>query len=282
MTEITPQMIKTLRERTGVGVGKCKDALQEAGGDIEKAISVLRKAGMATAVKKEERETREGTICAREAAGRLALVEVNAETDFVVKNERFQEFAKNIAEEVAKTQPATVADFLQQTYSRDAHLTIDQYRAVIVQSLGENIRIRRFQIFAKKKQHSLAAYLHLGGKLATLVELSGAEGEEELAKQIAMHVAAEAPEYLSPAEVPEKLVEQEKEIARAQIRGKPEQVVEKILAGKLKAYYDQVCLLNQRFVRNPELTIQELLEARSKEIGVQIQVAQFIRWQVGG
>ncbi len=281
MTQITPQMLKELRDRTGIGMGKCKEALQESNGDIELAIANLRKAGMASAVKKEGRETNEGVIRSADNGKTVALVEINAETDFVVNNERFQEFATNLAEEVCQTQPANVEDFLAQTYSKDTNVTIDQYRATVVQSLGENIQIRRIELFPKKAETSLAVYTHAGGKLVTLVEVTGSSEEEALAKDIAMHVAAEAPEYLSAKEIPERVIEHEKEIAKAQVKNKPENIIEKILEGKLRAYFDQVCLLNQRFVKNPDLTIQALVEQRGKECGKPLTVSQFLRWRVG-
>ncbi len=281
MAEITAQMVKELRDRTGIGMGKCKEALQEAGGDIELAIDNLRKAGMASAVKKEGRETNEGVIRSAESDSAIALVEVNAETDFVVKNERFQDFAANLAEEVCSSKPANVEDFLKQAYSKEPGLTIDQYRATIVQGLGENVQVRRIELFPKKSDSTIAVYSHQGGKLVTLVEISGAGDEEDIAKDIAMHVAAEAPEYLSSNEIPERVIEHEKEIAAAQVKGKPENILNKILEGKLKAYFDQVCLLNQKFVKDPDLTIQQLVEKRGKESGKKLSVSYFLRWRVG-
>ena len=281
MTQITAEKLRTLRERTGVGMGKCKEALTEAGGDIEQAIAHLRKAGMASAVKKESRETKEGLIALFETEGQVALVEVMAETDFVVKNERFVEFTRNIAEEIAKTAPATLDAFLEQRYSKDEKISVNEYRSLTIQALGENIQLRRFELFAKKAGHSLATYSHAGGKLVTLIEIAGAEKEEALAKDIAMHVAAEAPEYVSPEEVPARVIDHEKEIAKAQIQGKPENIIEKILEGKLKAYFNQVCLLNQKFVKNPDLTVQQLIDARGKEVGKSLSISQFLRWGVG-
>lgn len=281
MAQVTSQMVKELRDRTGIGMAKCKEALDQSGGDIELAIENLRKAGMASAVKKEGRETKEGIIKICETEKAIALIEVNAETDFVVKNDRFQTFAQNLADEVARTAPANIADFLQQKYSQDQKLTIDEYRASIVQSLGENIQIKKLEIFQKKNDRSLALYSHGGGKLVTLVEISGSGDEQALAKEIAMHVAAEAPEYLNHEEIPERVLAHEKEIARAQIKNKPENMVEKILEGKLKAYFDQVCLVNQHFVKNPDLTIAQLVAQRAKEIGKTLTLSYFVRWKIG-
>jgi elongation factor Ts len=281
MAEITPAMVKELRDRTGVGMGKCKEALQEAHGDMELAISNLRKAGIATAVKKEGRETNEGIIKTHENHHSIAFVEVNAETDFVVKNEHFQKFADELAEEVNQAKPTTLEEFLTKPFSKDSKMTIDQYRVQVIQRLGENIQIRRVDTFLKKPNSSIGIYSHMRGKLVTLVEIEGSDQEVELARDIAMHIAAEAPEYLSPNEVPSRVLEHEKEIARAQIQNKPANIIDKIVEGKLKAYFDQVCLLNQKFVKNPDLSIQELVEKRGKEKGKSLKVTQFLRWKVG-
>jgi elongation factor Ts len=281
MAQVTAQLVKELRDRTGIGMAKCKEALEEANGDIELAIDNLRKAGMASAVKKEGRETKEGIIKTAENGNKIALIEVNAETDFVVKNENFQKFAQTLAEEVSLTSPANVADFLQQKYSKDKKHTIDELRASIVQSLGENIQIKRLELFSKKPNSSLAVYSHGQGKLVTVVEISGSSDETDLAKDIAMHVAAEAPEYLSHEEIPTRVIEHEKEIARAQIQNKPANIVEKILEGKLRAYFDQACLINQKFVKNPDLTIAQLVAQRGKEVGKPLKVTYFLRWRVG-
>jgi elongation factor Ts len=281
MAQVTPQLVKELRERTDIGMGKCKEALEEAGGNIELAIENLRKAGMASAVKKEGRETKEGTIKTADGSDKIALIEINAETDFVVKNDSFQKFAQSLADEVSCTSPANVGDFLKQQYSKDPKLTIDEYRASIIQSLGENIQVKRLELFSKKPNASIAVYSHGNGKLVTLVEITGSADEAALAKEIAMHVAAEAPEYLSHEEIPQRVIEHEKEIAKAQIKNKPENILEKILEGKLRAYYDQVCLINQKFIKDPELTIAELVAKRGKEIDKPLKVSYFLRWRVG-
>lgn len=281
MTKVTPQLVKELRDRTGIGMGKCKEALDAANGDIEQAIVNLRKAGMATAVKKEGRETNEGAIMVAEKNATVALIEVNAETDFVVKNENFQQFVRDLLEEICKTMPATMEEFINQKFSKDPALTIDEYRASLIQRLGENILIRRFELFPKKSDASLAVYTHGGGKLVTVVELLGKGGEEALAKDIAMHIAAESPEYLSADEIPERVLQHEKEIARAQIKDKPANMMDKIIEGKLKAYFDQVCLLKQKFIKDPSLTIEALVANRAKEIGKPLKVSYFLRWKVG-
>lgn len=278
---ITPAQIKELRDRTGVGMGKCREALEEANGDIQLAIDNLRKAGIASAVKKEGRATNEGVIVCAENGSTIALAEVNAETDFVVRNERFQEFARNIAEEVAKTHPASLEAFRNQKFSKDPSLTIEEYRTTLVQAIGENIQIRRITTFTKNPGKSIGIYSHLGGKLMTMVELTGANSEDAFAKDIAMHVAAAAPEFLTEKDVPASVLENEKEIARTQIVGKPANIVEKIVEGKIGAYYDANCLNRQKYIRNDKLSIAELVSQRAKEINKPLALSAFLRWGVG-
>jgi elongation factor Ts len=279
--EITAAMIKELRDRTGVGMGKCKEALEEAGGDLELAISNLRKAGMASAVKKEGRATNEGMIGVAENGSTIALVEVNAETDFVVKNDRFKQFLDSIAAEVAATKPNSLEAFLQQKYSKDGSLTVDQYRATVVQTIGENIQIRRLATLSKGANKSVGVYSHLGGKIVTFVEIVGSSQEEALAKEIAMHVAAAAPDYLSPEKVPSNIIENEKEIAKSQIKGKPENIVDKIVEGKIKAFFDGVCLICQKYIKDDSQTISDIVNKRSKETGKPLTIVHFERWAVG-
>lgn len=277
---ITAEMIKELRERTGVGMGQCKKALETTNGDLEAAIDHLRKAGMASAVKKEGRETKEGAIGVAENKDAVSLVEVNSETDFVAENEKFRAFLKELCEEVLRSNPSSLDDFLAQKSHQDPSITIDQYRSLTIQSLGENIQVRRFVRLSKNSSNSFGIYSHMGGKIVCLVELS-AKGEEELAKEIAMHVAAEAPEYLFPEEIPADVKAREEEIARAQIKGKPENMIEKIVAGKMKAFYDQVCLVHQKYIKDNAVSVGELVEAKAKATGHPIAIRRFIRWQMG-
>jgi elongation factor Ts len=278
---ITPVMIKELRDRTGVGMGKCKEALEQAQGDIELAIANLRKAGMATAVKKEGRETKEGMIGTAEQNQIVAIVEVNAETDFVARNDRFKEFLENIAQEVAQSNPSSLDAFLQQKYSKDPSLTVDQYRATIVQTIGENIQIRRIKTLQKDDNHSIGVYSHLGGKIVTAVEISGSDQETVLAKEIAMHVAAAAPDYLTPEQVPQEIIDQERDIAKGQMQGKPANIIEKIVDGKVNAFYDTNCLVRQKYIRDDTRTVSDVVNQRSKEVGQPLVMTNFIRWTVG-
>ncbi|MBS0623327.1 MAG: elongation factor Ts [Verrucomicrobia bacterium] len=281
MAEVTAELLKQLRERTGVGMGKCKEALTEAKGDIELAIANLRKAGIASAVKKESRETNEGVIAIAENNQYLSLVEINAETDFVVKNEKFQQFAHMIAEEVCRHAPASVEALLKLSCSKDPKLTLDEVRAITIQSLGENIQVKRLKLIAKKPNASLAVYSHSGGKLVTLVEIEGAGSYQDLAKDIAMHVAAESPEYLNTDQIPHDVLEREKDIARAQVKDKPAAIIDKIVEGKLKAFYAQACLIYQPFIKDTSVSVGDLVQNTGKAKGENLKLSYFLRWKVG-
>lgn len=279
--KITAEMVKELRERTGVGMAKCKEALDQVGGDMEKAIDFLRKAGMASAVKKEGRETNEGMIVAFEGAHSVAVVEVNAETDFVVQNEKFKNFVRELAEESAELKPASLEALMQQKYHKDPSITWDQHRALVMQSLGENIQVKRVLILSKAPNLSFGIYSHMGGKIVCLVELEGGSGYESFARDIAMHIAAEAPDYLSAQDIPADVKAREEEIARGQVQGKAANIVDKIVEGKMKAFYDQVCLLPQKYIKNNELSIQEVVDQEAKKTGKPLKIRRFIRWKVG-
>lgn len=277
---ITPALVKELRERTGVGMAKCKEALDQAQGNIEEAISILRKAGMASAVKKEGRLTKEGMVLSYETESVVAIVEVDAETDFVVQNEKFREFCKNIAEEAAKTKPSSLETFLLQPYSKDPQITIDQYRSLLIQTIGENIVLRRIELLPKKSGESIGIYSHLGGKLLTAVVLEGS-GEEALARDVGMHVAAAAPEYLSPGEVPQEVVSSEKEIAKVQLQGKPAHIMDKILEGKLNAFFDLSCLTRQKYIRDDSCSVGDFVKKQGVERGKTLKILRFLRWNAG-
>jgi len=281
MSKTTAALVKELRERTGVGMAKCKTALDEASGDLEKAIENLRKQGLASAVKKEGREAKEGLIGIGESEKAVAFVEVNSETDFVAQNEKFRHFLNDLASEAAELFPKSLEDFLAHKSKQDPSLTIDEYRALMVQSLGENIQIKRLTLFPKSSEVSVGVYSHMGGKIATAIVLTGGRGNEVLARDIAMHVAAESPEFLKAEDVSDDVKEREREIGRSQVKGKPPEIVEKILEGKLKAFYDQFCLLNQKYIKNSDVTITQLLETESKTAKQPLAIESFTRWQVG-
>lgn len=277
---ITAALIKELRDMTGVGMAKCKEALEKSGGDIQIAVDNLRKAGIAGAVKKEGRATNEGMIASHATDSQVAVVEIKAETDFVVRNERFQQFAAEVAKLIATLKPANLEELAQFSYPNE-NLTVDQYRSTLMQTLGENIQVCRFQIFPKGGDNSIGVYSHLGGKIVCVVAIDGSGSEEQLCKDIAMHIAASSPEYLSPETVPQDIIDRERDVAQGQVAGKPAQIIDKIIAGKLDAFYDTNCLLRQKYLRDDQITIAELVEKRAKETNKPLKVVNFIRWNVG-
>ncbi len=279
---ITAALIKELRDRTGVGMGKCKEALEGANGDIELAIANLRKAGIASAVKKEGRSTNEGVIVFSESPKAVAVLEVNTETDFVARNERFQQFVAQLSKEIANILPSSIEQVLEHSYTADGHtMTTDQHRSLLVQAIGENIQVKRFLTIPKNSSKSIGVYSHLGGKILTIVEIDGSNGEEAFAKDIAMHVAAASPDYLSPEMVPAEVISHEREIAQEQIKGKPANIIDKIVDGKVEAFYGSSCLTRQKYIKDDQLTIEELVAQRSKATGKPLKISRFIRWGIG-
>ncbi len=281
MSKIAAELVKQLRDRTGVSMSKCKEALESANGDMDKAIEFLRKTGMTSAIKKEGRDANEGLIGVDEEENALVLVEVNAETDFVAQNAKFKQFVQELIHQAILAKPASVAELMQLSYVKDPSITLDQYRSLIVQSLGENIQVKRLLIIPKSSDVSIGFYSHMGGKIVSIVVLIGGKGHESLARDIAMHVAAESPEYLSPEEVPAEVKAKEEEIARSQVQNKPPHIIDKIVEGKLEAYYTEMCLTRQKYVKDNSMTIAMLLEKESKECKHPIKIQAFYRWKVG-
>lgn len=279
--EVTTELVVELRKRTGVGMSKCKEALLEAGGDIEKAIDVLRKKGIASAVKKESRETNEGMIGFAENEQAIYLIEVNAETDFVVQNDQFKKFLHTLAKESLALQPKKVEELLSKKSATHPPLTLDEYRAEVMQALGENIQVRRLLQIQKRPNHSYGIYSHMGGKIVALVVVEGTSAASSLAREIAMHVTAENPDYLSPLQVPTEERDREEEIARSQLSNKPAEIMDKIIQGKMKTFYEATCLLNQKFVKDPSVSVGTFVENMGKKEGKTIQVVEFVRWQMG-
>ena len=278
---ITGEMVKVLRERTGVGMSKCKDALIRAEGSIDKAIEILRKEGMAAAVKKEGREAKEGFIGVHELEADISLVELNCETDFVAQNEAFKVFLADLAAQAAKSKPHSIEKFVSQKFIADESLTIEDYRNLLVQKFGEKIQIRRVEVISKKKNCSYGIYLHMGGKIVCVVELEGASNAGDIAKDVAMHVAAETPEYLNSEAIPEDILEKEKEIARSQIKNKPANIIEKIVEGKISSFYDSVCLVNQKYVKDNSISVKQYVEAAGIKLNKSLSIKNFWYWKIG-
>ena len=259
---VTAAQVKELRERTGAGMMECKKALVETSGDMESAIEHLRKSGLAQADKKASRVAAEGKIVLAVATDgkQAAMVEVNCETDFVAKDASFNAFAEAVAANILQHAPADV-DSLLQTRLNDT--AIEDARQALVAKIGENIQLRRFVHLTTEEL--LGCYVH-GGKIGVIVELAG--GDEELAKDLAMHVAALNPQYVSEADVPAEVIAKEKEIllAQAQDSGKPADIIEKMVSGRLRKQLAEITLLGQAFVKDGEVKVAALLQQNNAKV----------------
>ena len=255
---ITAAQVKELREKTGAGMMDCKKVLTETNGDEEKAIELLRERGIMKAAKKSDRIAAEGLVETYISEDKKvgAIVEVNAETDFVAKNADFQAFVKDVVKQIALNNPANVEELLAQKFINDESLTVQEELTNKIATIGENMTIRRFARF--ETNGTVASYIHGDGKIGVLLDIENAD--EQLAKDICMHIAAAKPEFLSEADVPEERVNKEKEILKAQVinEGRPEAVAEKIVAGRLGKFYGEICLLDQEFVKDPSQKIQSI------------------------
>jgi len=267
---ITASMVKTLRERTGAGMMDCKKALSETGGDMEAAIELMRASGQAKAIKKAGRVAAEGIITVAAADNHVVMVEINCETDFVARDDSFQAFVQ-AAQQVALAASDDTLETVLQTPSASGE-SLETLRQNLVAKIGENIQLRRLVRF--QSSHLLAHYVH-GNKIGVLVELEG--GDDTLAKDVAMHIAACKPEVIAPQEVDEARQAKEKAffMEQAQESGKPQDIIEKMIVGKMKKFLDEISLLGQGFVKNPEHTVGQLLKEK------QAKVLRFARFEVG-
>ncbi len=285
--QITAEMVRELREKTGAGMMDCKKALAESGGDAEAAVDVLRKKGLAAAAKKSSRIASEGTVAAHVAAESGTLVEVNCETDFVAKTGDFQEFAGQVAATVNGKGPENVEDALRLPGA--GGVPLEAMLNEKVAKVGEKISFRRFARFALPPGSPgvIVPYIHAGGKIGVLVELLGAGTDDAefaaLAKDLAMQIAAASPLFVSREDVPAATIEREKAIYREQAlaAGKPEKILERIAEGKLEKFYSDFCLLEQSFIKDPERPVNDLLKERASNRGVDVRVGRFARFQVG-
>jgi elongation factor Ts len=290
MADINPAVVKALREKTNAGMMDCKRALTEAGGDIEKAEALLRQKGIASAGKKATRHAKEGAVVSFiQPSGRTGvLVEINCETDFVAKNDIFTKFVKEITGEIAASKAENVPALLEEAGSTGV-LFKDSIAANIA-ALGENIVIRRFSRFhiADGNGGLVASYIHLQGKVGVLAEINcGSEataksdGFRELVKDITLQIAAAHPAVVSRDQVDAALVASEREIYKAQVQGKPDNIVEKIVDGKMDKFYSTACLLEQACIKNPDITVKDLVAAKEKEFSDKISINRFVRFALG-
>jgi elongation factor Ts len=276
---ISAATVKQLREMTGAGMMDCQRALAETNGDMDEAVKVLRKKGLAAAAKKAGRAAKDGlvVIAVSPDRARAGIVELNCETDFVARTEQYQAFAAALAEQVMGDGADDLEHFKGTRYMADPLHTVAEVISTQIATIGENIRLSRVASMQAGEGMQLGSYLHMGGKIGVLIEI-GAAADEETVKDVAMHVAAAEPRFVSRDTVPQSVIDEEREIARAQAQasGKPAQVIEKIADGKVAKYYEQACLLEQPFVKNPEQTVQAMLAARGGAT-----VTRFLRFKLG-
>lgn len=281
---ITAAMVSELRKKTGAGMMDCKKALTETAGNLEEAVDFLRKKGLAAAAKKSGRVAAEGAIIAGSEGAVGALVEVNAETDFVAKNDAFQGFVAGVRDVVLANEVSDVEALKALDYPGSGRTVAEELTHQIA-TIGENMDIRRLQR-VDAGQGVAASYIHGAGKIGVLVELQTESSDARVAglgKQIAMHVAAAAPAYLRRDDVPSEVVDKEKEIMRVKAleSGKPENIVEKIITGQINKYFGEVCLVEQAFVIDPDQKVGKVVEALGKELGSEIKLNSYVRFQLG-
>jgi elongation factor Ts len=271
---VTAQMVKELREKTGAGMMDCKKALTETDGDMDKAIDFLREKGIAKAANKADRIAAEGLTSVVTAGNDAVILEVNSETDFVAKNEGFQTLVQELAAHLLKNKPATVEEAIAQTMENGA--TVADHINAAIAKIGEKLSLRRFAIVSKTDNDAFGAYIHMGGRISVLTVLEGTT-EESAAKDISMHITALRPKYVSRDQVSSEEVEHERQVLTQQAlnEGKPENIVAKMVEGRLGKYFEDVCLLDQTFVKNPDQKVRQFVESKGAT------VREFVRYEVG-
>ncbi|HCT0511205.1 TPA: elongation factor Ts, partial [Staphylococcus pseudintermedius] len=268
------KLVKELRERTGAGMMDCKKALEATDGDIEKAIDYLREKGIAKAAKKADRIAAEGITHVEVKGNEAVIVEINSETDFVARNEGFQQLVKEIANQILDTKAATVEELNETTLPNGKK--VSEHMTEAISTIGEKLSLRRFEIKTKTDNDAFGAYLHMGGRIAVLSVVEGTT-DEDAAKDVAMHIAAINPKYVSSEQVSEEELNHEREVLKQQAlnEGKPENIVEKMVEGRLRKYLQEICAVDQNFVKNPDQTVEAFLKSKGGKL------VDFVRYEVG-
>ena len=273
MAQITAKLVKELRDKTGAGMMDCKKALQATDGDIDAAIDYLREQGIASAGKKADRIATEGLVEIAINGNDAAIVEVNAETDFVARNDQFQNLVKKIAEHIVATKPV---DLEELNNSEIDGQTVDELMKSAIATIGENMNIRRFQVESKTDNDAFGEYKHMGGTIGVLTVVEGST-DEEVAKDVAMHAAALNPKYTSADEVSQEELDQEREVLRNQAlnEGKPENIVDKMVEGRMRKYLEEIVITSQPFVKDSDKTVGEFLKGNGATLKT------FVRYGLG-
>ena len=273
MAQITASLVKELRERTGAGMMDCKKALTQTDGDIDAAIDYLRENGIAKAAKKADRIAAEGLSCIEVKGNKAVILEINSETDFVAKNEKFVALVKNVAEAILAAEPKTLEEALQvEAQGGTVEAVINEGIATI----GEKLSLRRFEVLSKSDADAFGAYSHMGGRIGVLTLVEGST-DEEAAKDVAMHIAALAPRYLDESEVPVDVLEHEKKVLTEQAlnEGKPANIVEKMIVGRINKFLEEITVVKQKFVKDDSFTVEKFVASKGGKL------AKFVRYEVG-
>lgn len=281
--QITAAMVKALRDETGAGMMDVKKALTEANGDREEATKILRKKGLASAAKKAGRIASEGAVQSYTSGSTGVLVEVNCETDFVARTDNFRKFVDEVAKRIATSKTNTVEELANEAWDGE---TVAQKTQALIAAIGENVTIRRFSRFDAPQGGTLASYIHAGGKVGVLVELvadNKSDNAPAVARDVAMHIAASEPRFIARDEVTQKDLDTEREIARdaAAKSGKPENIVEKMVTGKMEKFYAETCLIEQPYIRNDKQSVGDYLETAGKDAKCAYVVTRFVRYKLG-
>ena len=273
MAQITASLVKELRERTGAGMMDCKKALTQTDGDIDAAIDYLRENGIAKAAKKADRIAAEGLSYIEVKGNKAVILEINSETDFVAKNEKFVALVKNVAEAILAAEPKTLEEALQvEAQGGTVEAVINEGIATI----GEKLSLRRFEVVSKTDADAFGAYSHMGGRIGVLTLVEGST-DEEAAKDVAMHIAALAPKYLDESEVPADVLEHEKKVLTEQAlnEGKPANIVEKMIVGRINKFLEEITVVKQKFVKDDSFTVEKFVASKGGKL------AKFVRYEVG-
>ena len=289
---ITAAMVKELREMTGAGMMDCKKALTEADGNMEKAVEILREKGLAASAKKAGRIASEGMveIFLSEDNKVGAIVEVNSETDFVAKNQVFRDYVAAVAKQAAESTAADIDAFFEEKWALDTQFTVKEALSQQVAVIGENLNIRRFERYTKAQAGKLVSYIHGGGRIGVMIELACEnEAEElvELGKNIAMQIAALNPKFITEADVPAEFIAKETEILTVQAKNdpknakKPDNIIAKMIEGRLKKELKEFCLVEQPYVKDTDMTVQQYIDSVAKVVGAPISIARIVRFETG-
>ncbi|MFI3175608.1 MAG: translation elongation factor Ts [Bacillota bacterium] len=289
---ITAGMVKELREITGVGMMDCKKALTETDGNMEKAIEYLREKGLAASAKKAGRIAAEGIVdvYVTDDNKTATIVEVNSETDFVAKNQVFKDFVLAVAKQASKSPSNDMTAFMAEKWGLDAQFTVQEALSQQVAVIGENLNIRRFEKYEKSGAGKLVSYIHGGGRIGVMIELACDKDSEEvveLGKNIAMQIAALNPSFIKVDDVPSEFVAKEKEILIATVKNdpkdanKPDNIIEKMIVGRLKKSMKEICLVEQAYVKDGDMTVQGYIDSVAKTVGAPITIARFVRFETG-